>query len=148
MKILVIGYGNHLRRDDGLGWLVARTLQDEVDRDNVEILAEFQLFPEMAYTISHADLVVFVDASLGEVPGTITRVDIGVDSDFPASDAFLHNFNPAHLLLAAQKLYQKEPRAILFTVTGANFDFGEVLSEPVQAALPALLSELRAILSR
>ncbi len=45
--ILVLGYGNELRGDDGLGPLVARTVAD-ANIPGVRVLTARQLLPEFA----------------------------------------------------------------------------------------------------
>ncbi len=59
---LVIGYGNELRRDDGIGPRVARAVADW-DIPGVRALAVHQLTPELAVDIAQAKEVVFVDVA-------------------------------------------------------------------------------------
>ena len=61
--VLVIGYGNTLRTDDGVGRLAAERLADDPRLDGVRVIGRHQLTPELALDVSQAALVVFVDAS-------------------------------------------------------------------------------------
>ena len=65
--ILVIGYGNELRRDDGLGPRVAASLAGP----GVRALAVRQLTPELAEEVATARLVVFVDARVNPPAATV-----------------------------------------------------------------------------
>ena len=67
---LVIGYGNRLRGDDGVGWEVASRLAAAVPSEAAHILTVHQLTPELAEPVSEADLVIFIDASRVGEPGT------------------------------------------------------------------------------
>ena len=60
---LVIGYGNTLRSDDGVGAKVAAAVA-ELALPGVVALVLHQLTPELAETISEARAVVFVDAAV------------------------------------------------------------------------------------
>src|SRR5258708_21465848 len=71
-KTLVIGYGNELCGDDGLGWRVAQDLAARQFDGDVEIMALRQLNPELAEPISQADRVIFIDARMGREPGVVS----------------------------------------------------------------------------
>jgi hydrogenase maturation protease len=133
-RILILGYGNTLRGDDGLGVIVAQRLAEKLAaEDGVDVIDAHQLLPEMAHTISQYDYVYFVDAAARGVPGTFahSRVEpVGGDET-----AFSHNVSPARLLLAAQTLYGRRPAAELCTVAAASFEFGEQLTPSVAATV-------------
>jgi hydrogenase maturation protease len=144
--LLVIGYGNPLRNDDGVGQQVAQAFAARSGpREDVEILALHQLTPELAEPISRAHKVIFVDASADSTPGAITYHPV---TPTPAQDgsAFTHNTSPTGLLAGARDLYGSCPEGLLITIGGASFELGETLSEPVQKALPEVLKALLAML--
>lgn len=68
-KVLIVGYGNPLRRDDGVGWYAAQRLSHELSGEQAEVIACHQLMPELAERISQTDLVIFIDAAVGTSPG-------------------------------------------------------------------------------
>lgn len=142
-RVLIIGYGNPLRGDDGLGWQAARRLVGEV-RDGVEVVACHQLMPELAEPLSRAHRAVFIDAAApGGSPGSIV---MSVVQPRPAAPgAFSHHLDPSGLLELARSLYGNAPPAELITVSGQQFDFGEQLSPPVQAALENVVRLMKAL---
>jgi hydrogenase maturation protease len=79
---LIIGYGNPLRGDDGLGWQVAGELAKCVDA-LISAVAVQQLTPELAEPVSDADLVIFVDASCHGEPGSWRCESIRPESETP-----------------------------------------------------------------
>src|SRR5262245_312059 len=117
MAALVIGYGNPLRQDDGVGWRFAHDWSVSVKGDDVVVLACHQLTPEMAEPISRAALVVFVDARQGAEPGRVEVRAVRPDSD--AAPAFSHHFGPGALLGLAHALYGAAPEAFVVSVDGA-----------------------------
>lgn len=142
-KLLVIGYGNTLRGDDGVGCCVAAQLSEVLsDKEHVEIVMRHQLMPELSETMSHADLVVFVDACKDRQPGQISVHSIEPASDSPG--AFTHNVTPASLLASTSVLYGATPAALLISVAGENFAYSETLSPAVQAAIPAVIHGMQA----
>ena len=70
MNTLVIGYGNTLCSDDGVGPVIAQQIARR-NLPQVQSLAVHQLTPELASEISKVDVVYFVDAwahQTGEYP--------------------------------------------------------------------------------
>jgi hydrogenase maturation protease len=146
---LVIGYGNPLRADDGLGWIVGQRLRTDLSggrySGDVVVLAEHQLTPELAEPISRARLVVFIDAREGDLPGWVDcRV---VDPTGDASLTFSHDVDPPSLLRMARLLYGTCPIGVVVSVVGEAFGYGTVLSPVVQAAVPKVIQCIRELLT-
>ena len=135
MTRLLIGYGNPLRCDDGVGWLLASQLAAVVDGASARIIAAHQLTPEMAEAVSRASEVLFLDAAVAEVPGAWTVRPVQPNPRESLS-SLVHHLTPSALLALAQALYHAAPAGQILTVVGADFGYGEVFSPEVEAALP------------
>lgn len=146
--ILLIGYGNPLRTDDGVGQVVADEIANSPEtpgfRGNLETIACHQLLPEHAEAISTADRVVFVDAEAGPEPGRITVR--AIEPDAQGSAGLIHDFTPQTLLAYAQLLFGHAPPATLVTVNGYSFEHGEGLSLQMDALLPGILAWIQELL--
>ena len=144
MKTLILGYGNTLRKDDGLGIYAAQTL-DSLDLPGaVEICTYQQLSPELSSMLAKVDHAIFIDAALvagGQEPGTINTRVLHPRTSQPSS--ITHHFDPETLLAMAGALYGHVPQAMLFSVTAASFDLGEDLSPEVTSALPLLVESIK-----
>lgn len=143
MRTLIIGIGNPLRGDDGLGWDVASDLSSELRRDDVQILATHQLTPELSDLVSRADRVLFIDAARRGDPGTLKCQPV-LPVAPPARHS--HALSPATLLSMAERLYGRCPAAYLLTIAGDSFDTGESLSAAVSNALPSLRAQLHRLI--
>jgi len=122
--VLVIGYGNPSRRDDGVGHYVVEKVE-RLAGGSINTLALHQLGPELAETIKDYDLVIFVDAHSGEYP---ERLRVASIEAVYRPSAFTHFMSPNSLLALAKSLYHKEPQAFSVSVRGYDFDFGTELS--------------------
>ena len=144
-QVLVIAYGNPLRSDDGVAWRAAAALQTILSPEEAEILILHQLGPELAESVSHSQCVIFVDAAAGPGrPGEIEVKELSpTNSEAAESVGFCHAVSPANVLALAAQLYKATPKAFSVTVVGENFQHGESLSLPVEAALPLLLARIR-----
>ena len=146
IQVLVIGYGNPLREDDGIGWTaVSEIAKWQIANCNLRVEQAHQLLPELADPISKVDVVIFVDASVKGEPGQITRQ--AIKPTIGLLTAFTHHLDPAGLLTYAGALYDHVPRAYLFTVTAASLGYKETLSPVVEQALPQLLEQIRDVLT-
>jgi hydrogenase maturation protease len=123
-QVCVIGYGNTLRGDDGVGQHVAREAAAQGWPD-VRSIAATQLTPELAAEIAQAQLAIFVDAVEGIAKQGVQAMDISAQT---SSQAMTHHATPQGLLAMAQALYGACPRAVLVSVPGVNFELGEDLS--------------------
>ena len=137
-KILVIGYGNPLRADDGLGCHVARQIAHHLRGDErVTVIPCHQLGPETAEEIAAAEFVIFVDATTEGEPGTITQTTVVPDTGFIGKMG--EQMTPAYLLAAAKEIHGSCPPAVLFNMAGWCFEFGEHMSVIVNERFHALV---------
>jgi hydrogenase maturation protease len=118
---MVIGYGNPLRQDDGLGLRAAEILE----ASGIDAMRCHQLTPELAASMAGSDLVIFLDAAANLEPGAVQCVEIAGE----AVSAWSHHLTPGQLRSFAMSAYGREPRAVL--ITGGPFatDFGEGLTD-------------------
>lgn len=146
--MLVIGYGNTLRRDDGAGAVAARLLAADprLARPEVEVREAYQLLPEMSMDIAEATLVVFVDADMRGLPGAleIHEIDPGTaardDADARGDPgASSHHVGGGELVALAATLSGRAPEAVAIGIGVADLELGEGLSPAVEAALPRVV---------
>ncbi len=144
-RVLVLACGNPLRGDDGIAILLARYLRDEFCDPQTEIQSSRQWTPELAEPISQADIVLFLDASATIQPGEVQLKRIAPTSEF--SSSMTHSMSPESLLALAVQLYFRAPeRAFLLTIGGESFDHADQVSEPVRAAIPHAMDQIKAVL--
>lgn len=136
--LVIIGYGNPLREDDGVGWAAADLLKQALPADRVRVFTCHQLMPELAEPVSLAAAVLFVDARIDGVAGAIDLRPIAPDAEPPAG--LSHVLSPGALLALARQVYGRCAPAQLASITGGAFGYAEGLSPAVQAALPELVA--------
>ena len=138
--VLVGGYGNTLRRDDGVGWRVADRLDADPRLAGVAVIQRHQLTPELALDMSTAELVVLVDADDGLAAGTIA---IGaVPPDATARTKWSHHTDPATLLALTEELYGRTPRVVVVRCGVQSLDAGDGLTPAVEAAVPLVIDAI------
>jgi hydrogenase maturation protease len=123
-RIVVAGYGNPLRGDDGVGWRVAEAVAEKWG-DRVCVLMGQQPTPEWAPVLAAADVAFLVDATREAVQGLCVRqLEPVVGGQLLDG----HALGPEELLGLAEALYGHAPESYLLLLPTENFDFGEGLS--------------------
>lgn len=133
-KILIYGYGNPGREDDGLGIELVRRMEEwskTIGFEGIEFDSNYQLNIEDADLISGKDLVIFADASTEEIENyVLTEVTGENDVSFTT-----HAASPGYIVKLCQDLFGKCPKVHLLHIKGYRWDFKEGLSEPAEKNL-------------
>jgi len=146
IRALILACGNSLRGDDAVALHVARELRSGLCEPETATHSATQWTPELAESISEAEVVIFVDASAVLPPGAVQTRSVSPIPDAPGS--FSHRSSPSGLLALAKNLYGAIPsRAFLITIGAQSFELSEKLSEPVRLAIPEVIERIKAILS-
>jgi hydrogenase maturation protease len=140
--LLVIGYGNTLRRDDGVGVYLAEALTAR-GWPGVEVIACHQLTPELAEPISRAAAVVFADAGFARRQVRMERV-----RPLTGGTVLAHECSPGVLLGLAQALFGRQPPGWVLTLPAEDFGLGEGLSPLARTGLQTGLRRLEAWVGR
>lgn len=138
---LVIGYGNTLRSDDGVGAKVAAAVA-ELALPGVVALVRHQLTPELAEPVSEARAVVFVDAAVDAA----TEVQMRRLEPAEGAQLMAHAADPRTLLALAKQLFARCPPAWWLTIPIENLEFGEELSPMARRGYEIALAKIRMLI--
>ena len=144
-KILVYGYGNPGRYDDGIGPLIAEKVANwarELDLLNIHTDSNYQLNIEDAYTIKDYDIVIFVDASVEPID------DYCLTEVFPSDlvEFTMHAVSPSFVLDLCKKIYVDSPKTYLLHVKGYEFELKEGMSGAAKQNMENAMKYLKGIL--
>ena len=149
---LVLGIGNTLRGDEGVGVRAALLVgESAAGVPGLRCLDGGTLSFTLAGEIEQASALVVIDAAeLAAPPGSV-RVFEGEAMDGFVNarrNGSVHEVSLLDLLLMARLTGGLPARRALVGVQPANLDWGCALSEPVGAALPLVRDRVLALLSR
>ena len=137
-NILVIGYGNTLRGDDGVGPRVAEAV-GAMRLPGVHTLICQQLSPEHAAPISLADTVIFVDAAVDSPKDVqFRRLE---PNDTPQLMA--HAADPRTMLALSRDVFGCVPRAWWLTIPATKMDFSEELTPEALLGMDDAIGKIR-----
>ena len=125
LRVLLFGYGNPGRLDDGLGPALAQHFE-AAQVPELSVDADYQLQVEVAVAAAQHDLVVFVDAAAsGAEPFEVHAVRPADGLTFST-----HSVSPADVMGLGHRLFGARCPAFVVGIRGYDFDgFGERLSE-------------------
>lgn len=138
-KVLVFGFGNPGRLDDGLGPVFAGELE-KLALQGVTVDSNYQLSVEDAAAVAEHDYVVFVDADVaGSEPFSFQRVVPQAHLSFSS-----HSISVEGLMGMAGELFSSKAEAFMLGIRGYEFnEFEERLSQRAEANLNEALAFLK-----
>ncbi len=125
MQLVVFGWGNVSRGDDGIGPLLLSRIE-QAGWDDVALIEDYQLQLEHALDLEGRELALFIDAGNG------TPAPFYFREVFPRQGMThtSHALAPESVLAVfSQVTGENPPPAFLLCVRGDNFELGEGLSE-------------------
>lgn len=142
--VLVIGCGNLLRGDDGVGPVLIRHLWDRGVPDGAKLVDGGTAGMDVGFQMRGAQRVVIVDASAtGAAPGTIYRLPGEELTDLPPLQGLhTHSFRWDHAIpFARWALGDACPTDItVFLIEAAAMALGADLSDPVERAMEKVIA--------
>lgn len=143
-KVLLIGYGNPGRRDDGLGPALAEAVE-KLNIPGVTVDANYQLSVEDAEAVANHQVVIFADAdSSGPEPFSFRAIEPRAYLSFSS-----HSLDPAAVLALANDLFGARPEGYLFGIRGYEFDeLREALTEKARANMERAVDFLRSLVAK
>ncbi|GAB4341553.1 MAG: hydrogenase [Cyanophyceae cyanobacterium] len=144
--ILIVGYGNRLRCDDGAGPAVADAIARWVDARGlgawVTVIEAHQLLPELAVDLATAAAVLFVDAAVDPALPPVAA-PVPLDCSDLAAPTVGHGSQPMDLLALAKGLYDRAPAAWILPIPVADFCFSDRPSAAGQVAIDAAIAQVQ-----
>jgi hydrogenase maturation protease len=136
-RILILGYGNPGRQDDGLGPAAVAEIET-MGLPNLTAFDNYQLNIEDAMDVAAHDSVWFVDAAkTGPSPYSVRPLSPSSAIEFTS-----HIVSPETVLAIARRIYGASPPAYLLAIRGYEFEFVEALTPAARHNLHAALAML------
>jgi len=146
-ELAVVGCGNLLRADDGVGPVLVRRLWEGGVPSAVRLVDGGTAGMDVAFQMRGASRVIVVDASsTGAEPGTVHQIPgIEVEDMPPLSGLHTHSFRWDHALAFARWLLGDEyPSDVtVYLIEAADFAPGGEISAPVQHGMNIVLDLIR-----
>ena len=144
-NIVVIGVGNILYGDDGVGVHAVNQLRQESFPPNVKIMDAGTAGIDLLYLIEDTDYAIIVDClDAGDEPGAVYRIPWEeLAGQYPGDQTVsLHDLNLWSVLSLADRL-GKISTVVIFGVQPDNIGFGSDMSAIVSSKLPYLVQSIK-----
>ena len=141
MSTIILGMGNTLLGDEGVGVHAARALLPEMKNGGAQILEVGTAILDALPALENAGRIIILDAMQAEgQPGSVYRIDLE-DCSGSTCIASMHGFD-IYRVFALSGL-NEIPETVVFGVEPDHIGWSLELSTPVANALPALLEAVR-----
>ncbi|MES9969933.1 MAG: HyaD/HybD family hydrogenase maturation endopeptidase [Candidatus Thiodiazotropha sp.] len=148
-SVLVLGIGNTLLSDEGIGVHLVNRLQQHLGEvPGVEYLDGGTLSFTLAEPIARADGLIVADAArMGERPGTLRLFrDQEMDLYLQGNRASVHEVSLGDLLDIARLSNTLPQHRCLVGIEPDNLDWGEAMSKAVEPAVAKGITEITSLL--
>ena len=146
MKILILGIGNLLLCDEGVGVHAVRALQQENLPSIIIPLEIGNAFLNALPEIERADHIIIIDAMKADhAPGTVYCVPLG-DCVRPEYTASLHGFDLSRVMFLAGRTSLAD--VIVIGVEPARIGWGIELSPQIRDTIPAVIETIKTEIAR
>ena len=145
-KILIYGYGNPGRQDDGLAKALVEKAEEWVlnhKAHHITLDINSQLQVEDVPEIDGQDLVIFVDASIENEVADYLFTPVYADSQVTFS---MHAVAPAYLLALYSNMYGQHPPSFMLHIRGYGWDVNRPVTQAATDNLKTAWNALREVL--
>ena len=137
VKTVILGIGNELLGDEGIGVHAVRRLQGEILPDQTKVVEVGTAILDALDELEQADRIIVIDAMQdGNAPGTVYKIPLDECSGSPCI-ASMHGFDIFRVMALAGRT--TPPPVTVFGVEPGIIDWSMELSPPVADSMPRLL---------
>lgn len=149
MRSVVLGIGNILLGDDGLGVAAVAAFHERFgEPEGVALIDGGTAGMELLETLAGLDFLLVVDAiHVGRPPGTVIRLAGSEVPIFFRRNLSPHGIGFSDVLAALEWMGRMPGEVVVLGMQPQRFELSLELSPPVQACLPALVEGIAAELS-
>lgn len=141
-SFFVVGIGNPLRGDDGLGVLLAEQIAKR-DIPGVKVITSPMLNLELLEDAIGYEKILVIDACTVGEGIVFKKIQFSSTGSLGSS----HHLSPEFFLAMAHELYEKDLNLYVCSLRAENFDVPHSLSSKVLSMIPNALVEIEAFLS-
>lgn len=141
MRAVVLGIGNTILSDEGVGVRAAEALLERFDPpENVEVIDGGTAGMELLEPLSNLDLLIVLDAvKRGQPPGSLVKLDGAEVPVFFRSKLSPHQISICDVLASLEFIGDKPKDMVLIGVEPASLELGLELTPAVAARIPGMV---------
>lgn len=139
-KIAVIGIGNILRKDDGVGVHVIKELEKQLDNSFVELVdGGTSTLDMLGYFLDYEKVVVIDCLRAGYEPGTIYKIKPEEIKDYNKENLSIHDVQILDVVKIAN-MFGKHPQVMIFGVEPKEISFDLEISDTIKNKIPEVVN--------
>jgi len=143
-KIAVIGVGNILMKDEGVGVHSLKKLETLRFPSNVELYESGTRILDILPSLEGVDLIIIIDAvKFGKKPGTVNIFEVALSENGNSKEMVsLHEMDLISSIKFAKQIYDLPEKIIIIGIEPKEVDVGIEMSEEVTGAIPEVIEKV------
>ncbi len=142
-KIIILGLGNILLKDEGAGVYVAEQIEKMSLPENVEVIDGGTASMDILMSMKDVKKLIIVDALRGgEKPGTVYR--LYPEDLFSAPDSYmsLHQINVLEGLILSKKTGNAPQETVIIGIEPKEIDWGLGVTPDIKRKIPDIINRV------
>jgi hydrogenase maturation protease len=138
--ILVLGIGNILLRDEGIGVHVINELQNMPLPENIEVVDGGTAGADLLDILAERQKIIIIDAIKSDSPpGTVLRFTLNDIENADKASMSMHDIGIPETLQMAKMIGVMPEEIVFFGITPENLSCGLEVSETLKRLIPAII---------
>jgi len=143
-KIAVIGVGNILMKDEGVGVHSLKKLETLKVPSNVELYEGGTRILDILPSLEGVDLIIIIDAvKFGKKPGTVNLFEVELSKNGNSKEMVsLHEMDLISSIKFAKQIYDLPEKIIIIGIEPKEVEVGIEMTEEVTEAIPEVIEKV------
>lgn len=144
-KIAIIGIGNTLRKDDGIGIVILKILKNnDILSENIELIDGGTSSINLIHILHKYDIIIFIDAmNLDRKVGESRLIDFeNFTLKFNKKFHSFHSFDTIEIINLSKKINKSSTKFYFFGIQPKDISFGTNLTKELSEKIDSIIENL------
>lgn len=142
-KTVILGIGNILLKDDGIGIHIVKQIEDEKFPSTIEVVdGGTSTLDTLSYFLEYENVIVIDSLKAGYEPGTIYKIKPEEIKNYKRENLSIHDVQILDVVKLAN-MYGKHPDVTIFGIEPKEISFDTEMTECMKMKIPEVINLIK-----